>query len=285
MGGSLTPEQIAQYNEYGYVVVPEVLSEDAIRMYKDRASEIAHGDYPEEAKSRIMWDVRIRKGLIPMPEDKEKGLWKFMNPDRFDETFARYMETPKLLDAVESLIGEDIIAFLLMLIYKPPHVDAVHPYHQDAWYFPFGPHDLCIGTWLPLDDATADNGTLRVIPGSHKKGLMEHKMPETLTNAFSFECPGYDDDPTEQVLDVKAGDAVLFHSLLLHKTGGNSTDGHRRVLTIHGCSAKCKWVGDAKVPEFGMRLVRGQNYEGCIQAPEELSLEYMKTAESDITGV
>lgn len=278
MAGTLTKEQIDQYHEQGFVIVPDVLSPEEIQRYKDRARAIALGDYPEEAKSRIMKDVRIAKGLIPEPEDPEKGLWKFMNPDRFDETFAHYMETPKLLDAVESLIGEDIVAFLLMLIYKPPHVEAVHPYHQDAFYFPFGPHDDTLGTWVPLDDADGDNGTLRVIPASHKQGLVEHKLPETLTNALSFEAGGYDDDPSEIVCGVKAGDAVLFHSLLLHKTGGNCTDRHRRVLTIHGCSAKCKWIGDSRFPEFGMRLVRGRNYEGCIEAPEKLSLQFGKAA-------
>lgn len=268
----LSQDQIDQYHELGYIVVPEVLSPDEIELYKRRGREIAHGDYPPEAKKRIIRDVRVAKGLIPAPEDPEHALWKFTNPDRFDKVFYDYLETPKLLDAVECLIGEDLLAFLLMYIYKPPRLDAVHPYHQDAFYFKFSPHDLCLGTWIPLDDANGDNGTLRVIPRSHKGEVLDHDMPETLTNAFSFEAGGFNEDD-EVVLDVKAGDCVLFHSRLLHKTGGNITDGHRRVLTVHMCSAKCK-EDDENTPEYGFRLVRGRYYDGCVRAPEKLNVEY-----------
>lgn len=268
----LTGDQIHHYREHGYVVVPNILTEDEMETYRQRAREIVLGDRPEEAKRRIIKDVRVAKGIIPPPEDPEKGLWKITNPDRFDRTFYDYLTTPKLLDAVECLIGEDILAFLLMYIYKPPRVDAVHPYHQDAFYFRFEPHDLCIGTWIPLDDAHADNGTLSVIPGSHTWGLKSHDMPEGLTNAFSFEAQEIDTSP-EVVLDVKAGDCVLFHSRLLHKTDGNKTDGHRRVLTVHMCSAKCRPTGDNTI-EYGFRLVRGQNHEGCLKSPEYLPVEY-----------
>lgn len=270
---NLTQQQIDQYWDQGYIVVPEVLSVDEIELYKKRAREIALGDYPEEAKKRVIKDVRVAKGLIPPPEDPEKGLWKFTNPDRFDKTFADYMSTPKLLDAVEDLIGEDILAFLLMFIYKPPRLEAVHPWHQDAYYFPFEPHDQVLGTWIPLDDAHKDNGTLSVIPKSHKLGLVNHELPKGTVNALSFEATEYEGSPDEVVLDVKAGDAVLFHSRLLHKTGANVTDGHRRVLTVHIASAKCKPTGDS-TPEYGFRLVRGQNYTGCLHAPEEVALEY-----------
>ena len=271
----LSQEQIDQYREKGYCVVPDVLTEEEIEMYKKRAREIALGDIPEKAKKRVIKDVRVAKGIIPAPEDPEKGLWKMMNPDRFDQTFRDYLQTPKLLDAVENLIGEDLVAFLLMVIYKPPHIEAVHPYHQDSFYFRFGPHDKIVATWIPLDLATGDNGTLRVIPGSHKGEVIEHEMPESVTNAYSFEAKGYDEDPTEEVLEVQPGHAVLFHSRLLHKTGGNSTDGHRRVLTVHMCSAKCKkFDADAAMPELGFRLVRGQNYPDCVLPPGTLALEY-----------
>ena len=95
----LSDTQIAQYEKDGYVIAPGILDRDEIELYKTRAREIALGDYPEEAKKRIMKDVRIAKGIIPPPEDIEKGLWKFTNPDRFDETFRNYIATPRLIDA------------------------------------------------------------------------------------------------------------------------------------------------------------------------------------------
>lgn len=274
-GKSLSAEQIAGYWENGYIVIPGVLSAEEIETYKARARAVAHGEYPPEAKSRIMRDVRIAKGVVPAPEDPEDGLWKLMNPDRFDQTFRDFTYTPKLLDPVEDLLGPDLIAFLMMMIYKPPMVaDAVHPFHQDAFYFPFGPHEKVLGCWIPLDDADESNGTLVVVPGSHKNGVAAHEYPDGLVNMGSFHIPGADEAEGAKVLEVKAGDAVLFNSRTWHKSLGNRSERRRRVITMHAASAECAPTRDADIGEFGMRLVRGELHEGGIQPPAEASLAF-----------
>lgn len=273
----LTKEQIERYWEDGFVVVSGVLDADKIAAYKNRYREIILGDHPPEAAKRIMKDIRIAKGHVPMPDDPEKAVWKILNPDRFDKLFYDYLETPALLDPVESLIGPDILAFLLMFINKPPRNETVHPYHQDAFYFHFEPHDKVLGTWIPLDDADGENGTLSVIRGSHKLEVKEHKTLEGIYNAGAFGVEGFENHPDEVVLDMKAGDCVYFHSRLLHKTGTNVTDRHRRVLTVHMASAACTATGN-QTTEYGFRLVRGQNHPGCVAAPDELKVELERSA-------
>ncbi len=58
-----------------------------------------------------------------------------------------------------------------------------------------------------------------------------------------------------------------------HKTGSNLTDGHRRVLTLHACSARCKVDGDGDLREYGMTLTRGQTHAGCLEPLESPSME------------
>ncbi len=262
----MTDESLrATYREQGYIVVPGVLSSDAIERYRARAREVVHGDVPDVARSRLMRDIRVAKGLVPEPADIEDGMWKILNPDRFDATFREFLTTDGVLDVAESLIGPDIFAFLLMFIYKPKRVPSVHPFHQDAYYFPFGPDDRIVGIWVPLDDTSAANGGLTVVPGSHRGPVLEHAMPEELTNARAYGIPDADAHPDAVSLEVAAGDAVFFHSRLWHKTGSNTTDGHRRVLTMHACSARCTMTHEATIDEFGMTLVRGQSYDGCLQ--------------------
>lgn len=252
-----------QYQDEGYIVVPKVLSEEHIERLKARARQFALGDLPAGAEKMVVQDVRVAKGLYK-PEDPEKGLWKFLHPDRHDPLFRDYAATPKLLDVLEGLIGPDIKSFLTMFIYKPPGVDAVHDYHQDGYYFPFGPHDLVLGTWIPLDHADADNGTLSVIPGSHKLGIMKHELPAgTEINAGIFGVQGYVGHPTEVTLDLQPGDGVFFHSRMLHATGPNKTERHRRVLTVHYASSKCQYTSEKKYG-YEFRLMRGQSYEGCV---------------------
>lgn len=274
-GKILNAAEIKGYWENGYIVIPGVLSDDEMEAYKARARAVAHGEHPPEAKSRIMRDVRIAKGVVPAPEDPEDGLWKLMNPDRFDPAFRDFTYTPKLLDPVEDLLGPDLIAFLMMMIYKPPGVaQAVHPFHQDAFYFPFGPHDQVLACWIPLDDADESNGTLVVVPGSHRDGVAAHEYPDGLVNMGSFHIPGADTAQGAQVLDVKAGDAVLFHSRTWHKSLGNRSDRRRRVITMHAASAACALTKDAEVGEFGMRLVRGKLHDGGLVPPTETSLAF-----------
>jgi hypothetical protein len=148
----LSEEQRAQYREEGYVVVPKVLGPDEVAKILARAKAIAHGEHPPAAKSSVMRDIHFAKKLLPLPEDPERALWKIMNADRFDPALRQAMRSPGLLDAVSGLLGDDLLAFLFMLIYKPPGVpDSVHPFHQDGLYFQFELHDLVAGARVPLD--------------------------------------------------------------------------------------------------------------------------------------
>jgi len=276
MSGSLSSDQVKAYEENGFVVVPGVLRPDEVKRFLDCAREIAHGNHPPEARSRLVKDIRFAKGELPMPEDPEHALWKVLNPDRFDPQMADALRVPAVLDAVESLIGEDLLAFLLMFIYKPPGLaQAIHPFHQDAFYFPFGPHDQVLGVWMALDPVDADNGSLTVVPGSHKEEVVQHGALDGV-NAGAFAANGAESqDSVERegvTLELDPGDCVLFHSRLLHRTGGNHTDRHRRVITVHIASAQCKPRGQATGNEYGFALVRGRTHEGALQPARDLSV-------------
>ncbi len=260
----LTELQRQEYADRGYIIVRNVLDAGQVEAYKARARQFALGDLPPGAQRMVVQDVRVAKGLVK-PSDPEKGIWKYLNPDRYDPLFKAYPSQPGLLDVVEDLLGPDIKAFLVMFIYKPPSLEFVHPYHQDAYYFPFEPHDLCLGTWLALDPTDAANGTLSVIPGSHRLEILPHAEPKgAAVNYGVFGVEGYDNHPDEEVLELRPGDCVFFHSRLLHKTGSNTTgDRHRRVLTVHYASSRCRPTGEHhKAIQF--QLVRGKSYEGCI---------------------
>ncbi len=259
----LTEAQRQKYWEDGYLLVRGLLSRADVERYNARAREFALGNLPPGSQRMVVKDVRVAKGLV-QPDDPEKGIWKYLNPDRYDPLFAAYPSRPELLDVVEQLLGPDLKAFLMMYIYKPPGIDFVHPYHQDAAYFFFEPHDSVLGTWVPMDRVGSDNGTISVIRGSHRGPLLPHAAPKgELVNFGVFGVEGYDGHPDEVSLDMDPGDALFFHSRLLHKTGANLSDRHRRVITVHYASARCKLFGDHH-QAIKFELVRGQSYEGCI---------------------
>ncbi len=259
----LTDSQKAQYETDGFMVVRNVLNPDLVARYKSRAREFAVGNIPPGSEKMVVKEVSVAKGAVK-PDDPEKGIWKFINPDRYDPLFEAYVRRPEILDIVEPIVGGDIKAFLMMFIYKPPGIDFVHPYHQDASYFNFEPHDLVVGTWLALDRIDASNGTLSVIRGSHRMSILPHAAPKgEMVNFGVFGVEGFDGHPDEVTLEFEPGDAVFFHSRLLHKTGANLSDRHRRVLTVHYANAKCKLTGGHH-QSIRFDLVRGQSYDGCI---------------------
>lgn len=266
--GSLSKEQIDHYWAEGYVIVPGVLDEDEIDRYKTRAREIVHGDVPSAAANRIVKDIQFAKGLLPLPEDPEHAIWKIINPDRFDATMAECLHVPKVLDAVESILGEDLMAFLLMFIYKPPGVEqAVHPFHQDAAYFMFKPQEKCIGVWIPLDPASEENGALTIVPRSQDHVIAPHEAKEGI-NFGALAAEGIEDNPDyhEKAITVsmQPGECLLFNTRLFHRSGGNRTQRHRRVITLHMASTSCEMTGPG-LSEYGFTHVRGRTYEGCLQ--------------------
>ncbi|MDG2304025.1 MAG: phytanoyl-CoA dioxygenase family protein [Candidatus Binatia bacterium] len=266
--GSLSTHQIDHYWEHGYVVVPGVLEPDQIERYLSRAKEIARGDFPDGAANRLVKDIQFAKGELPMPDDPEHALWKIINPDRFDTTMAECLRFPRVLEAVSSLIGEDLLAFLLMFIYKPPGVaQSVHPFHQDAAYFPFRPQKQCVGVWIPLDPVSEANGGLTIVPGSHRLPIQQHEIKEGI-NFGALAAAGIEGNDAYHAeaitLELRPGDCVLFSTKMLHRTGGNRTTEHRRVVTLHMASAKCVPLGP-QLSEYGFTSVQGETFEGCLQ--------------------
>jgi phytanoyl-CoA hydroxylase len=264
MAITLTEEEKQRYWDEGYIVVKGVLSPEEVEAYKKRATEIAHGDFPPGGEKMLVRDVRVAKGEFK-PEDPEKGLWKLLQPDWHDPLFHKFPETENLLDVVEQIIGPDIKCFLTMMIYKPPKLgDVNHPFHQDKSYFNFEPADKIMGTWIALDRATPENGGMIFIPGSHRE-YVEHVYDTSDRQNFGIlYAQGYEPGhPDEVACVLEPGDGVFFHSQLLHRTGPNVTDGHRRALTMHCASCECRMNGDL-LGQMKMRLVRGREYADCI---------------------
>jgi phytanoyl-CoA hydroxylase len=189
---------------------------------------------------------------------------------------AECLRLPRVLDAASSLIGEDLLAFLLMFIYKPPGIEeSVHPFHQDAAYFMFQPQDQCLGVWIPLDPVSEENGSLSVVPRSHTLDVKKHLVKDGI-NFGALAAEDIEDNAAyhEQAItmELSPGDCLLFSTHLLHRSGGNRTNRHRRVITLHMASANCKPIGPT-LGEYGFTSVRGRTFDGCLQPAKAPSIK------------
>ena len=133
-----------------------------------------------------------------------------------------------------------------MVVTKPPGVDARHPLHQDLLYFGFRPGDAVVGTWTALEPVTRANGCLAVLPGSHRGELLKHEVPDWDFVNFGFLGVSGVDASSERVhVEMAPGDTLLFHSLLIHGSGTNRTEGFRRAISAHYARADAhdEWGG------------------------------------------
>ncbi|MBV9852740.1 MAG: phytanoyl-CoA dioxygenase family protein, partial [Armatimonadetes bacterium] len=96
----------------------------------------------------------------------------------------------------------------------------------DDGYTPVTPSPY-LTLWLALNDATPENGCISVLPGSHKRGLVEHRP-----SPIGLVCHSSDDPDQGVRVPVKAGSMAVFQSLTMHKSGPNVSDSPRKAYVI-----------------------------------------------------
>lgn len=231
-GGSLSARQLEQYDREGYLVLDKLLNEEdmasVVQAMTDKVSMIADELYRDglitDKLEHRPFPNRLAELFEGLTDDhflKYGRSWRDRLPGYYD-----LQANPKILDAVESLIGPEIFVNPVYNVRpKVPRVAAgAVPWHQDKSYWPDANSNPVITVWISLVDATLENGCLHIKPGTHKKKLLKWHR-ETVTGT------GYTALREEQLgkretvaLPVKAGSAILFNDRLLHMSTPNRSN-------------------------------------------------------------
>lgn len=250
-------DQLAiDFEANGFVIADHLLTNEELRALQRRMSEVAEGLGPSFPADMIEFEpgadgVRSRTTVR-----------KINQCAAHDDVFMSHAANPRILDVVESLIGPDIKLYGSQCFMKPPGgIDK--PYHQDSAYFTIEPTDL-VTCWTALDNSTIDNGCLWVIPGSHRRDILDHDEPWQVGDRVDMQVRSDQFDRScEVAIKLSAGSASFHHSRLLHRSGPNRTEDSRRGLAIHYMSAQSRWTHPTKAqPEY--LLLRGREYEDCV---------------------
>jgi phytanoyl-CoA hydroxylase len=258
MPGRLTQDQIDAYWRDGYVCIRGLFGSDDLEPWLRHTRELAGGTVAPPPAMQMVRDVMVAKKAYA-PPTREHEICK-INFFENDPTYMGYARHPALLDCLESLLGPEILFVNSMVITKPPGVDGRHPLHQDLLYFGFRPGDAVVGTWTALEPVTRQNGCLAVLPGSHRGELLEHDVPDWDYVNFGFlGVKGVGAAADRVHVEMDAGDTLLFHSLLLHGSGQNRTEGFRRAISVHYArtGAHDLWEGRDQLANRPWLPVRG----------------------------
>ena len=219
--GILTEEQQRLYREQGYLVFEGVLSEQELGELR-RASE----------KPEV---VARRQAL-----SAEGGLAVIQDILYYDDAFLRAAHHPFLLAAVQELIGPSIQMQHCKLNWKPRQEGGGEVgWHQDFPFFAHTNFDLLAAMFL-LDDATPENGCMRVLPGSHRLGVADHWEGDRFTGRAQ-RLPAGLPEPVD--LAVPAGSLTIHHCLTLHASYPNRSSTPRRGLIFQMRAADAVQLG------------------------------------------
>jgi ectoine hydroxylase-related dioxygenase (phytanoyl-CoA dioxygenase family) len=211
----VTDEQVAFYQDNGYVRLDDVLSleeVEAVRAALERAME-----------ARAAFNRDLAGG-----GDK---ILQMLNLWEHDDVLKAYSTSPRLAGIAKRLTGSSTVhLFHDQALVKKPGPSAPSPWHQDQPYWP-SKEPCMLSCWMALDDVTEDRGAMQFIPGSHKWG-------EFAPIEFSGEGAQLPDlVPDEQkpnwkpvVEELKAGSCTWHHGLTAHYTRPNTTPHTRRAL-------------------------------------------------------
>jgi ectoine hydroxylase-related dioxygenase (phytanoyl-CoA dioxygenase family) len=220
----LEPRLIEDFRRDGFVVVPDVLSEDELRLYGSAVDE-AVGRRSRDETRTLAEKSRYEQSFVQC-----QNLWED-SPGVRPLTFH-----PRLGEAAARLLGARAVRLWHdQALYKEAGGRETDP-HQDHPYWPIVETDT-VTAWIPFDGSTRANGAMGYLPGSHRVGLRE------FVNIFYEEDGGAGGGggalEREELagmepvfVEVPAGAVAFHHGLTFHLAGANTTDTVRRVHTV-----------------------------------------------------
>ena len=225
----LSPDELRFWQENGYLYLGQVMTDAELEALRARIDDIMLG--------RVVYD-----GMY-FQVDSESGEYgdltahgyagptlnyrKIQDLER-DPLFLRYMQHARFRGLTEQLVGPEISVFRAMFMNKPAGRGTVLPYHQDGgtqWRLD---RERFVTVWTALDEATVENGCMQVIPGSHKLGLLSDRGHTITPEQEARYCR----DEDSIFLTARAGEALLLHNYLLHRSGVNTLDRPRRAFSV-----------------------------------------------------
>ena len=247
---TLSRDQLTQWGEGGYLVVERAISMDIVGRMR-------------EATERLTAERESAGGM-------ERLVSLHSAPLR-EPVFWEAVRHPALVATVTQLLGPDVIIHDVKLNWKPPARGRGElGWHQDFPYFPRTNFNT-LAVLVFLDDSTVANGCVKVIPGSHKRGPVDHFRNGDFTGTATNPAD-YADEDSAVNLEVPAGTLTFHHGCMLHASGPNTSDHSRRALAVDLARADAVLLGGNSHELCGTVLVGEDALVARLEGGHEFKL-------------
>ena len=262
---NLSPEQIKQYQNKGYLAPIEALTKDEANEVKEEI-EFIEKKWPNELKGLGRNYVHL---ISPI--------------------FDKIVHNSKILDSVESIIGKNILACGTTLFIKNPKEKGFVSFHQDAKYIGLEPHNW-VTAWVAITDVNEKNGCMRMWKGSHKNNLKYHEQRFDENNLLT-RGQTVENVPINKTIPVilKAGQMSLHHPMIVHGSGLNKSNDRRIGFVIQS------YIGSNVNQILGkmyVQLARGKDnykYHQYANRPTKLmnknDIKFRKKANEELSKI
>ena len=231
----LSPQQIKEYHEKGYIILENVITESELATIESLYQEFIEGKVPGMGKDfcdmsgpydRSFEEFQLVNAVLP----------RKYRPELVGNIFERRAES-----IGKQLIGKDILLdYDQFLAKRPKKGGAKFAWHQDLGYWPTSTPDTITTTCsLALDDADIDNGCLQVVPGSHLESALRPHRPMSSGTGEAVDreeshvlTADLNDDDEVVFLPVKRGSITVHNEKIVHGSGGNESERWRRTYII-----------------------------------------------------
>ena len=162
-----------------------------------------------------------------------------------------------MLNFVEEIIGKNILLYNATFIIKEAKSKTHVSWHQDLTYWGFSNNEKQVSAWIALSDTNDHSGCMKMIPGSHKKGIFEHQSTDDSNNVLSRGQTVTNVDIDKSIsCPLYPGEASFHHGLTLHASQPNKSDDRRIGLNLQFITTDMKQL---KSDNDSAILVRGED--------------------------
>lgn len=220
----LTAAQLQSYDENGYLLVKGLLDRNAAASYRGECHDLVRRLATSENLDATWDSARGLDARVP-----ETSIQHCHDVQFFSAAFSRLIVDERFTEVAAQLMGgPNVQLHHTKMFIKPPERGSPFPMHQDHPFFPHARHSM-IAAIIHFDDAPEERGCVRVVPGSHRQGPLEHQ--ESAGGNHSLPVERY---PLDSAVPcpAAAGDVLFFTYLTVHGSGVNVSDAARTTLLV-----------------------------------------------------